>query len=71
MQETSSQRKEEIVRSARFLVVRKGMQNLTIKNLAKENKTSEAVIYRHFKDKRAILVALIESPFSFCYKRTI
>ncbi|MDP8258487.1 MAG: TetR/AcrR family transcriptional regulator [Candidatus Aadella gelida] len=61
MRKTSSQRKEEIVSSARDLVMRKGIKNLTIKNLAKKNKISEAAIYRHFKDKRAILVALIES----------
>ena len=61
MRKTSIQRKEEIVSSARDLVMRKGIKNLTIKNLAKKNKISEAAIYRHFKDKRAILVALIES----------
>ena len=61
MRKTSIQRKKEIVNSARDLVVQKGIKNLTIKNLARKNKISEAAIYRHFKDKRTILVALIEN----------
>ncbi|MFQ5952307.1 MAG: TetR/AcrR family transcriptional regulator [Candidatus Omnitrophota bacterium] len=58
---TSRERKEEIVNSARDLIIREGVQSLTIKNLAKKNKISEAAIYRHFKDKQAILVTLIDS----------
>jgi len=57
---TTAQRKAEIIESARDLMIKKGVQSLTIKNIAGRNKISEAAIYRHFKDKQAILVALID-----------
>ncbi|MFH1677991.1 MAG: TetR/AcrR family transcriptional regulator [Candidatus Omnitrophota bacterium] len=57
---TSLQRKKEIINSAAELLISKGLHNLTIKNLAKKNKISESAIYRHFKDKQAILIGLID-----------
>lgn len=56
----SQERKLLIINAARDLVIREGVQALTIKNLSQKNKISEPAIYRHFKNKRAILVALID-----------
>jgi len=56
----SQERKTMIINVARDLVIREGVQALTIKNLSQKNKISEPAIYRHFKNKRAILVALID-----------
>lgn len=56
----SRQRKIEIVNSAAELLIAKGLHNLTIKNLAQKNNISESAIYRHFKDKQAILIGLID-----------
>ncbi|MFH1996169.1 MAG: TetR/AcrR family transcriptional regulator [Candidatus Omnitrophota bacterium] len=56
----SEQRKREIIDTAKVLIIREGVRGLTIKNLSKKNRISEPAIYRHFKNKRAILVALID-----------
>lgn len=53
-------RQEEIVWSAIYLIDTKGIQGLTIKNLASSMKFTEAAIYRHFKSKVAILTAIID-----------
>lgn len=42
-------------------MISEGIQSLTIKNISKKNRISEPAIYRHFKNKRAILVALIDN----------
>jgi len=57
---SSQERKAMIIDAARDLVIKEGVQALTIKNLSHKNKISEPAIYRHFKNKRAILVALID-----------
>ncbi|MDP8289793.1 MAG: TetR/AcrR family transcriptional regulator [Candidatus Susulua stagnicola] len=57
---TSQERKVMIINVARDLVIREGVQALTIKNLSRKNKISEPAVYRHFKNKRAILAALID-----------
>lgn len=56
----SQERKLLIINAARDLMISEGVQALTIKNLSRKNKISEPAIYRHFKNKRAILVALID-----------
>ncbi|MCB9772206.1 MAG: TetR/AcrR family transcriptional regulator [Candidatus Omnitrophica bacterium] len=53
-------RKKEIIDIARDLIVHQGTKALTIKNLSTKMKLSEPALYRHFKNKRAILTALIE-----------
>jgi TetR/AcrR family transcriptional regulator len=58
---TSEQRKAEIVSAALNLLMEEGMQSLTIKNISSRNHISEAAIYRHFSDKHAILMALVEA----------
>ena len=57
----SQERKKEIIDAARELVIYEGVQGLTIKNLSKKNKISEPAIYRHFKNKREILITLIDN----------
>lgn len=56
----SNNRKNEIIETARNLIIQHGVQALTLKNLSKKNNISEAAVYRHFKNKHAILVALID-----------
>ena len=58
---TSKERKKEIIDAARDLIIREGVQGDTIKNISKKNKISEPAVYRHFKNKRSILVALIDN----------
>jgi AcrR family transcriptional regulator len=52
-------RQQEIVNQAIKLIAEKGIQNLTIKNLAKKMQFSEPAIYRHFKDKTEVLLAIV------------
>ena len=52
-------RQVEIIEASKYLIGKKGIQNLTIKNLAKKMSFSEPALYRHFKDKTEILKALL------------
>ena len=56
---TFTKRQLEIIDASKDLIGRKGIQNLTIKNLAKKMSFSEPALYRHFKDKTEILKALL------------
>ena len=52
-------RQIEIIDASKDLIGKKGIQNLTIKNLAKKMSFSEPALYRHFKDKTEILKSLL------------
>lgn len=54
-------RKKQIMDAARKLIVRSGSEHVTIKNMAKEVGISESAIYRHFKNKKEILLFLADS----------
>jgi AcrR family transcriptional regulator len=51
-------RKLEIIEAARKLIIRKGSEHLTVRNIAGEINLTEAAIYRHFRSKRDILLFL-------------
>jgi len=54
-----TERQIEIIHASKDLIGRKGIQNLTIKNLAEKMSFSEPALYRHFKDKTEILKSLL------------
>jgi len=54
-----TKRQEEIIDTAIRIIDRKGIQGLTIKNLSKDIGVSEGAIYRHFENKREILVSIL------------
>lgn len=56
----SEVRKHQIVQSARKIVANHGMSFFTIQELSKEVGVSEGAIYRHFKSKDEILLALMQ-----------
>jgi AcrR family transcriptional regulator len=51
-------RRKQIIDAARKLIIKKGSEHVTVRNIAKEVKISEAAIYRHFKSKRDVLLLL-------------
>jgi AcrR family transcriptional regulator len=55
-----TQRQEEIIDKAIKLIDQKGIQGLTIKNLAKETGVTEGAIYRHFENKKQILCSILD-----------
>ncbi|MCD4791064.1 MAG: TetR/AcrR family transcriptional regulator [Bacteroidales bacterium] len=55
-----TERQKEIVEAALELITKKGIQGLTIKNLAKKIDITEPAIYRHFDNKIQILIAILE-----------
>ena len=55
-----TERQQEIIEIALGLIHEKGIQGLTIKNLAKRLGITEPAIYRHFENKIQILVALLD-----------
>ena len=53
-------RRRQIIDAARQLIIRHGSENVTIKGISGEVGLSEAAIYRHFKNKRDILLLLAD-----------
>lgn len=53
-------RRDQIVAEAIELMASGGIQNLTIKNLAAAIGVSEPALYRHFKNKQAILLGVLD-----------
>ena len=53
-------RQKQIIESSMEIIQRRGIQNLTIKEISKKIGISEQAIYRHFENKLAILLSLIE-----------
>jgi len=64
-----SERQLEIIEAASKLLTNLGVSGLTIKNLAKKMNFSESAIYRHFKSKEDIIVAMLEYIASSLDKR--
>ena len=58
--EPTEVRKEQIVRAALGIIGKDGIQGLTTSGIAREVGISEANIYRHFKNKDAILTSTVE-----------
>ncbi len=54
-----SERQQQIVETATKIIANRGIQNLTIKNIATEIGISEPALYRHFSNKLEILKAVI------------
>ncbi len=60
MKELSS-RQKQIVNVSINIISKRGIQDLTMKNLSREIGISEPAIYRHFESKQKILIAVLES----------
>jgi TetR/AcrR family fatty acid metabolism transcriptional regulator len=64
-------RQNEIVDVSIDIIAKKGIQNLTIKNLSKKIGFSEPAIYRHFESKIEILLAILSRFESQIHKNKI
>jgi AcrR family transcriptional regulator len=60
IRESSECRQRQIVEAARKIIATRGMEALTIREIAKEVGISDGDIYRHFASKKDILLLLIE-----------
>lgn len=54
-------RQKEIIEHSISLIARRGIQDLTIRNIADAIGISEPAIYRHFKSKTDVVLAVIDS----------
>lgn len=59
--ENMTDRQSQIVTESINIISEKGIQGLTIKNLAKKIGITEPAIYRHFSSKMDILVAILDT----------
>lgn len=64
-------RQKEIIEASIDIISKKGIQNLTIKNLSKKIGFSEPAIYRHFESKVGILLTILSQFESRIRKRKI
>jgi len=58
--ENSTKRQEEIIKIAFLLILQKGIQGLTIKNIAQNLGISQPAIYRHYESKIEILLSILD-----------
>jgi len=63
-------RQKEIIDASIELIAEKGIQGLTIKNLAHKIKVTEPAIYRHFESKTEILMTMLNNLDEFTSKFT-
>lgn len=56
----TTERQKDILKAAFNLIATQGIQELTIKNLAKAVGVSEPALYRHFESKASILAAVVD-----------
>ncbi|MCF7912820.1 MAG: TetR/AcrR family transcriptional regulator [Candidatus Cloacimonetes bacterium] len=56
-----TERQQQIVDISIELIAQQGIQNLTIKNIARKAGFSEPALYRHFASKFDIVMAMLES----------
>ncbi len=56
----TTERQKDILTAAFSLIANQGIQELTIKNLAKAVGVSEPALYRHFDSKASILSAVVD-----------
>jgi len=56
-----SERQTEIIDCSIEIIDKRGIQGLTIKNISKEIGISEPAIYRHFKSKTDIILAILDN----------
>ncbi len=54
-----TERQKEIINVSMEIIAKRGIQNLTIKNISKKIGFSEPAIYRHFESKIAILLSIL------------
>ncbi len=57
---TRTIRQQEIIKSARTVIFLKGIEKLTVREIAKELKITNSALYRHFKSKNEIISLLID-----------
>jgi AcrR family transcriptional regulator len=55
-----TQRQEQIIDKAIRIIDQRGIQGLTIKNLSKDIGVTEGAIYRHFANKKEILLSILD-----------
>lgn len=60
MNEEKTVRQKEIIDSARRIIITKGMEHLTVREIAKDLKITDGALYRHFKSKTEIISLLID-----------
>ena len=60
-----TKRQEEIIKASIDIISEKGIQHLTIKNLARSIGISEPAIYRHFESKMEILISILNKFESY------
>lgn len=54
-----TERQKEITDAVVKIIAHKGIQRLTVKNIAKNMNFTEAALYRHFSSKKDILLAIL------------
>lgn len=54
------ERQLDIIQAAGTILTRSGLGGLTVKNLASEMAFSESALYRHFKSKEEIILAMLK-----------
>lgn len=56
-------RKEQVIEAAKNCIIKKGISNLSMKDIAAEAKISTGIIYHYFKNKEDVLLQVLKESF--------
>jgi len=67
----ADQRREQLLDTARRVIARSGLSALTIDAVAAEGDVSRGLVYQHFGDRDALLMALLEAEWTWLNERIL
>lgn len=56
-------RRKQVIQAAKNCIIRNGLSNLSIKNIAAEAEISTGIIYHYFKNKEELLLQILKDSF--------
>ncbi len=56
-------RQEQVIEATKRCIVKKGLSNMSIEDIAEEAEISSGVIYHYFKNKEEVLLKVLKKSF--------
>lgn len=61
--EVVEQKKQDIIRIAKEIMIEQGIENVSIRKIATKLQQTPGIIYHYFKDKEEIILAIVEQGY--------
>lgn len=64
-------RKEQVLNGAKSCIVKNGLSNISIKDVAEESQVSTGIIYYYFKNKEDVLLQVLKESFRQSHEKVM